>query len=247
MKIPVLLHQPFGPFVLESELPKSMLDAINKKTEEICSDPEKMDEYCSSTGSIPNLLLRDFEVVYFTEKFLEEIGFKELVEDLGNYYLERATTNSVNYDEVKLSIIDGGKDRDPSFKHSDKIRYADAWVNRYYAGDFTPLHDHGSDIAGVVFLKLPEGLQEEQEKNRESDGESYKSGGRNNGRLQFIFGCNNSFAHDEYAPSQHEGTLVLFPAWLSHLVYPMRCKGERRTMSFNLVSDKEYYEREAME
>ena len=245
MKLPVKLHQPFGPFVLETELPEHMIDAINQKTEEICSDPVEMEKFCSSTGSIPNLLLRDFEVVYFTEKFLTDIGFTNFVENLGNYYVDQAMTNNVSYDKVKLSIIAGeGLEGDSSFKHANKIRYADAWVNRYYAGDYTPLHDHGSDLAGVIFLKIPKDLKSEQLKNRESDGESYKSGGRSNGKIQFLFGCNNTFCHDEYSPSQHEGTLLLFPSWLGHLVYPMKCKGERRTLSFNLISDKEYYERQ---
>lgn len=246
MKIPVQIHQPFGPFILESYLPDEIVDELNRKTEEICNDPEEMDRYCSSAGNIPNLLLRDFEVVYFTEKYLEDIGFRSFAEKLGNYYVERAMTNNVGYDTVKLSIIDGGKDRDPSFTHSEDIRYSDAWVNRYYSGDFTPLHDHGSDLAGVVILKIPDGLIEEQIKNRESDGESYKSGSRSNGRIQFLYGGGNLFSHDEYTPSQEVGKVLLFPAWLGHLVYPMRGDYERRTMSFNLISEKEYFEREAL-
>ncbi len=247
MKLSVKIHQPFGPFIMETDLPKSMVDAINQKTEEVCSNPKEMEKYCSSTGNIPNLLLRDFEVVYFTEEFLEEIGFRKFVEELGDYYVEHSVTNNINYDRVKLSIIDGGKDRDPSFKHSDELRYSDAWVNRYYAGDFTPLHDHGSDLAGIVFLKIPRNLETEQLRSRDSDGESYKSGGRNNGRVQFIYGCNAPFSHDEYAPSQEVGKLMLFPSWLGHLVYPMKTTEERRTMSFNLISDREYYQREDLD
>jgi len=246
MKLSVKLHQPFGPYILETMLPKNMLDAINKKTEDICSDPKEMEKFCSSTGNIPNLLLRDFEVVYFTEEFLEQIGFRDFVEKLGNYFLENTDDNNLRYDDVKLSIIDGGKDRDPSFKHSDKLRYSDAWVNRYYAGDFTPIHDHGSDLAGLVFLEIPRSLEQEQYKNNDSAGDPYGEVSRNNGRVQFVYGGNNTFCSDNYTPEQEVGRLLLFPSWLGHLVYPMRTTEERRTLSFNLISSKEYYEREEM-
>jgi hypothetical protein len=29
------------------------------------------------------------------------------------------------------------------------------------------------------------------------------------------------------------GKLLVFPSWLRHFVYPFKCEGERRSMSFN--------------
>ena len=162
MKLPVRLHQPFGPHILETTCPKNIMDALNKKVEEICSDPEEMIKYCSSKGNIPNLLLRDLEVVYFAEDFLEEIGFVDFVETLGNYYVENVD-NKVPYQSVKLSVIT--PDSREVFKLSEDVLYSDAWVNRYYKGDYTPYHDHGSELAGVVVLKVPEELYEVNMKN----------------------------------------------------------------------------------
>lgn len=244
MKVPIKLHRPFGPFILESTCPQIIVDSLNQFTEESAKNPEMSDKYCYSSGNIPNLLLRDFEVVYLTEDFCEDIGLKEYVEMLGNYYLDRIDTQNYPYNEVKLSIINESGDDQKDFEYSDKMIYADAWVNRYYSGDYTPLHDHGSDLAGIIVLKYPEKeLNEENTKNVQSEGKQYSGAGRNGGRVQFIHGMNNTFTSDEYTPEQFECQTLLFPAWLSHLVYPMKTNSERRTLSFNLISDRAYYER----
>ena len=244
MKIPVKMHRPFGPVILESKCPQSIIDALNNFTEESCTDPDMKDKYCYSSGNIPNLLLRDFEVVYLEENFCDDIGLKDYVETLGNYYIKNIDTQNYPYDEVKLSIINEFGDSQKDFEYSNKILYVDAWVNRYYSGDYTPLHDHGSDLAGIIVLKYPEiELNEENIKNSSSEGKSYRGAGRNGGKVQFIHGMNNTFMSDEYTPEQYECQTLLFPNWLSHLVYPMKTNSERRTLSFNLISDKAYYER----
>ena len=238
MKLPVRLHQPFGPFVLETTCPKNIMDALNKKVDDICSDPEEMRKYCSSRGNIPNLLLRDLEVVYFEKDFLEDIGFTEFIETLGNYYIQN-TEGTHNHSSVKLSVITPG--HDGTFKLSHEILYSDVWVNRYYKGDYTPYHDHGSEIAGIVVLKIPEELSEVNLKNKESEGIDNR--GRIGGQVQLINGGNYDFSHDEYTPEQEEGTVLLFPAWLSHMTYPLPVNSERRSLSFNMVKESGYYDR----
>lgn len=238
MKLPVRVHQPFGPYVLETTCPKNIMDALNNKVDEICSNPEEMRKYCSSKGNVPNLLLRDLEVVYFSQDFLEEIGFVDFVETLGNYYLETAG-NRVPFDSVKLSVITPCSDA--TFKLSEDVLYSDAWVNRYYKGDYTPLHDHGSELAGIIVLKVPEELYEVNMKNKDSEG--VNNHGRMGGSVQFIHGGNFHFSHDEYIPDQEEGTVLLFPSWLYHMTYPLPVNSERRSMSFNLVQESGYYDR----
>lgn len=244
MKIPVKMHRPFGPFILESKCPENIVKSLNKFTEESSSNLEIKDKYCYSSGNIPNLLLRDFEVVYLSEDFCNDIGLKDYVETLGNYYLRNIDTQNFPYEEVKLSIINEFGDSQKDFQYSDELIYADAWINRYYSRDYTPLHDHGSDLAGIIILKYPEEeLNKENSKNLHSEGKAYRGSGRNGGRVQFIHGMNNTFMSDEYSPEQYECQTLLFPAWLSHLVYPMKTNSERRTLSFNLISDRSYYER----
>ena len=239
MKLPVKIHRPFGPYILETVMPDNMVDELNRKTEEVCSNTKEMEKYCSSKGNIPNLLLRDFEVVYFAEEYLKDIGFKSYIEKLGNYYLQKKEDNFAISNYVRLSTVDRGYD--PSFSHPENICYADAWVNRYYAGDYTPLHEHGSDLSGVIILKIPEILKEEQQKDFESEGLS-SNFFRNNGNLQFIHSSQHPLSAGEYTPEQKVGNVILFPSWLGHVMYPMRNNYERRSMSFNLVYDNMDFE-----
>jgi hypothetical protein len=237
LKVSVKTHQPFGPFVLETDCPKHMVDAINRKVEEICADKEEMDKYSSHTHAIPNLLARDLEVVYFSEKFLEEIGFKQYVEKLANYYSETAGNENANSEPLLLSLID----EDPHFIHRKSIRYSDAWVNRYREGDYTPVHTHGSVVAGVLLLKIPEDLELIQCKNLHNVMDNER---RSDGSLQYIYGSETTYSDHSWEPEQYDGKLILFPNWLAHLVYPMRnCNEERRTMSFNFITESEYDKR----
>lgn len=237
IKIPITMEQHFGPFILESKCPQNIVDSLNKFTEDACSNEEMQKKFCSSSGNTPNLLLRDFEVVFLTENFCEDIGLKEFVEKLGNYYLESSTCH---YHNVKLSIVNKNSDqKTKQFEYADKITYADAWVNRYYSGDYTPLHAHAPSLAGIIILKYPKKeLEKENSKNSESD--TVK---RSGGKLTFVYGANNLFCGAEYSPDQFECQTLIFPSWLSHLVYPMKTNSERRTLSFNLISEREYYER----
>lgn len=240
MKLPVKIHQPFGPYLLETTCPKNILDALNEKVEQVCSDPEEMKKYCSSKGNVPNLLLRDIEVVNFTYDFLEEIGFNDFVETLGDYYIENAHgSHQIGDSFVKLAVIDPA-DNDPGFKFSKDILYADVWVNRYYKGDYTPLHEHGASLAGIIILKLPEeDMYEVNLKNTESEGSNGDGNGRMGGHVQFVNGGNYTFSNGEYAPPQKEGTVLIFPNWLPHLTYPLPVNSERRSLSFNLVMGSE--------
>lgn len=245
MKLPVTLHQPFGPFVLESECPLDITNSINDFVDNSSNTDRTKTELCYSGGNIPNLLLRDFETIFLRESFCEEIGLKQYLENLGNYYMSRwlKIGRHPGYEKVKLSIIEeleGTQD----FKYSDRSIITDSWVNRYYSGDYTPLHEHGADLAGIVILKYPEEeLIKENTHNKQSEGREYIGDGRKNGQLQFIEGNSNKFSCPEYYPEQFVGQTLIFPSWLQHLVYPMKTNSERRTLSFNLVSEETYYER----
>lgn len=241
MKVSVKVHQPFGPYVLETDCPKHMVDAINKKTEEVCASKKEIDKYSSHSGNIPNLLARDLEVVYFEEDFLKEIGFKSYVEKIASHYVEKVapagSLDSLSDDEsLRLAIVD----EDSYFKHNKKIRYSDVWVNRYYKGDYTPIHSHGSVVAGVLLLKIPDDQEELQTKNLDA---VYEHETRTNGILQYVYGAENSYSCQTWEPEQYSGKMILFPNWLAHLVYPMKSNKERRTLSFNLITNEEYITR----
>lgn len=108
----------------------------------------------------------------------------------------------------------------------DDVRFAGMWAVSQLAGDFNPAHKHGGDFSAVIYLRLPEGMQAEW-----AAEDHYPSAGL----IEFIDGRPNRFARTGYRVRPQPGMLLIFPAWLLHTVYPFRCPGERRCLSFNVV------------
>lgn len=230
----VSFERPFGPSILVSKCPDDVLKNLNSYIDDVERDRELQKITSSEYGNIPNLLGRDVVNIYLTEKKCEEIGLKQLVEFLGNYYLQ--TNREWNLDEmdsVKLSVITN----DAEFTYAEKYLYSDCWINRYYKGDYTPIHNHGSDLAGIIFLKVPEEIKEMN--NIKEHPESNKL----HGRVQFLYGHQDTFCSNTWTPEQEDGIIMIFPNWLNHLVYAQKTNEERRTLSFNLINEDEYHMR----
>jgi len=219
------LVKPFGPIILKSRLPHTIFDQIN----------EYVEKFENSSQQFPNLLLRDIDNIYLEKEFCDKIGFTTFVEDLGNIYLNKVS-DPFNYSKLVLNVKH--KDNDPDFINLDKI-YAEAWVNRYYSGDYSPLHRHGSVLSGIVFLKITMDLMKEQNYVQSNGKESLLNLGKLNGKLEFVLNSHYSMCDSTWSPPQEMATDLLFPGWLSHHTYPFKNKNERRTLSFNLVPNGE--------
>ena len=112
----------------------------------------------------------------------------------------------------------------PEWTTDAKVSFR-VWVVSQYAGDFNPVHIHDANLSGVAFLKVPPGFEEEYKKEDHHP---------TAGCLEFLGSIPNHFARHSYVVKPKVGDLYLFPSWLAHQVYPFRCEGERRSMSFNV-------------
>ena len=102
------------------------------------------------------------------------------------------------------------------------------WINDMREGEYNPVHTHnGPTNAGwscVLFLKVPEFINDVKHKHKFHDGQ-----------LCFI-----GYDKKIYWITPEVGDFYLFQANQQHTVYPFKTKikGEiRRSMSFNLVED----------
>ena len=93
------------------------------------------------------------------------------------------------------------------------------WVNFQKKGEFNPMHNHGGVVSVVIFIKIPEELDEERSKSTFS--------AKASGCLQFMF-------FDQHIVVEpKEAMMYIFPAYLWHSVYPFVTDTERISMSFN--------------
>lgn len=246
MKIDLEIIKPFGPQILISKCPEKILNKINDFVERVETNNEDKELYSSLSGNLPNLLLRDIENIFLPYDFCREIGLKKVLEELSDKYNDYYEQSDLK-ETYKLSqVIAQNCGEHGGFVNSDKIIYADCWVNRYFSGDYTPIHTHGADLSGIIFLKIPQKeLELEAEENFESQGlHSQKTYDvRDSGRVHFVYGSNQTYCENMWKPDQIEGNILIFPAWLNHLVYPQKTNKERRTLSFNMICKDEYYDR----
>jgi hypothetical protein len=249
----LIIKRHFGPYILRHKCPTTILESLNQYTDSIVENESFSKIYSSKHSSVPNLLKRDFEVIYLDYEFCENIGFCDYVSELSKQYINHIVTNSYDdYGNEESSFYFRNVEptlskiyQDSAFKYSDKIEIADAWINRYFSGDFTPMHIHGSDLSGIIFMNISDDLIEERIDYDHSDKDSnekqylienniqhYKP----NGGLHFYYKSNGDIMDNEsYVPEQKTGNVILFPSFLSHLVYPQKNNVERRTLSFNII------------
>ena len=112
----------------------------------------------------------------------------------------------------------------PEWTTNAKVSFR-VWVVSQYAGDFNPVHIHDANLSGVAFLKVPPGFEAEYKKEDHHP---------TAGCLEFLGSIPNHFARHSYVVKPKVGDLYIFPSGLAHQVYPFRCEGERRSMSFNV-------------
>jgi hypothetical protein len=101
------------------------------------------------------------------------------------------------------------------------------WIVSQRAGTPSPMHFHSGDISGVLYLKVPQLHQEDEEEQK-----TYISG-RQAGYVNFLIGGKQRFARSLISFKPCVGDFYIFPGWLLHGAEPFRGTGERRSLAFN--------------
>lgn len=101
------------------------------------------------------------------------------------------------------------------------VEVYELWLNCQREGDYNPVHVHGGDFSGVLYLRVPDQV----------DGSDY------GGSICF-------HGPEAYDPTRFRmgmvqyfmpvpGTYYVFPAWQPHSVMPFKGPGERWSIAFN--------------
>jgi len=151
---------------------------------------------------------------------------------------------------IKQTLADTGDD-DKEIKTDIQTM----WTVHSYAGDYNPLHDHGTrsymGLSCILYLKVPPqieaiglpsdamiaagvtpGFQGLNGASGAVDGFTYLCWGANGMRdVNMLRPITEEYVKPEV------GTMIIFPAWLRHAVMPFSGEGERRTFSANINVD----------
>jgi len=110
----------------------------------------------------------------------------------------------------------------------NSIEISGAWVNFMKAGDFNPPHIHiNCNLSSVLFLEIPKGLEKER---KEFIGRHFGPG-----TLEFLYGECRELNNYNMNVAPEVGDLVIFPANVTHVVSPFKCKGTRISLAANFI------------
>tara|TARA_Y100000310_G_scaffold152579_1_gene152068 strand:+ start:1114 stop:1830 length:717 start_codon:yes stop_codon:yes gene_type:complete len=223
-KIDIHTLMPFGPIILHAAIPMYVVDNYNKYCDKIMANKKQLKKQDHSQNLAGNVRSEFF----IDDKFIKEE--KNLL-NIVNLMAQRMliADNRGREDEVSVGFLKNApattmKILPGAITGCDLVSL---WCVSQWAGDFNPLHIHSGDLSGVLYLKMPEGLKEEYEK------EDHHAAV---GDIQFIAGTPQAFSRNNLKVKPTVGDFYVFPAWLHHTVYPFRTKNEeRRSLAFNIV------------
>ena len=143
----IKIIRPFGPSILKVEIPKNIIDELNKYIDLIVLDNEKK----------TNLNYGEKLAGDVTQEFKLE---KEMITKIG--WLD--FLGKCVYEWIKKDLG----------KNITKFNLIDSWVVRQFKNEYNPTHWHGGHISGAGFLKVPKSLGEstQQKKSKKYRGGS---------------------------------------------------------------------------
>jgi len=236
--ISVAMRNKLAVNIMRAEIPLNVIDELNEHIDEVIV-PASQDLSGGLVGQInqnekSGQWLFPHNDAGVGEQFadiLNKLGKEYIKQTLGQLYLPDG-----RYKEVKTDI-------------------QTMWTVHSYAGDYNPLHDHGTrsfmGLSCILFLKVPPQIEsiDLPPEDRVAAGDTPGFQGLNgasgavDGFTYLCWGINGMRDVNMLRPIQEEyvkpevGTMIMFPAWLRHAVMPFSGEGERRTFSANLNVD----------
>jgi hypothetical protein len=204
-------HAPFSPMLMEYDIPKPYLNMLNNYGDEISANDEKSKQLDWSENLVGN--------VKQEHKIEEHILYGRPDTNLPRFFDWIGQCTNLYMKTMHSCRIP--PDKESAEKGIDKVMMHNIWLVNSIAGDFNPPHMHFGMLSAAGWLKVPESVEKNEEREKA-------------GWIEFLYGNPNIFVDWKYTVKPHVGQLFLFPAWMIHQVFPFRGNGLRRTISFNI-------------
>ena len=214
------IHTMPAVYVLETQMPKDMIDSVNDYMDEYKHDKNKQ--------SLANTLVGQIDK---GEQLLLDHNDKRMVEY--NNFICNLGAEYINHFAASGNSLKGPK----------QVQIDETWSVHSYDGDYNPIHDHGTKtimgISTTAWTKVPPQIGAKATANSPTYS-LYNESGHSDGCIAFQYGQVSVIDSDRLKPAQsfvmtpEVGKLLIFPSWLQHMVYPFKGEGERRTIASNL-------------
>tara|TARA_B100001250_G_C19570930_1_gene687588 strand:+ start:63 stop:785 length:723 start_codon:yes stop_codon:yes gene_type:complete len=221
-------YQPFGPIIYRDMMSDDfhsyvvdniphILEEQNNASSKLIGNIENQWSTRDSDYGMYYIFLKTHIFNYV--KKINEIRKSYLVEDSDetelvlsalteNVYPENDLDPCLSFDNIKLDDI--------------TFDIGLPWLNIQKPGEFNPIHNHGGILSGILFIQIPDEIEEE----------------RRNSEIKFKSAIGLlSFMKDDklVRVKPKDKGLLLFPSGLLHGVNPFNVDVERVTMSFNVT------------
>lgn len=210
---------PFGPLIAYQCLSEDTVKELNRICDDHVKGKHKLSDHSNTlVGKVREELSMPDEGASLV---MDEIGVL-----LDNYL--KVSDARLRLSEVKSHI---------NLKTRPGVN---AWYVRQFAGDYNPIHQHTKcDFSCIGFLKIPNHLEREWEREDEKLGQNATNKSVSQGLTQFVSGDGSKdWTLNGFYLKPKAGDFWLFPAHLQHMVWPFKGKGERRSFSMNIALDE---------
>jgi hypothetical protein len=207
---------------------------------------QKVPHISMSNGS--DKILTPFgPMIYQTFLSNEEVSLllsegNKLTQEIDNYSLSLAGNmkrgNSFRYKEEfrnnfapvimdKANLFVSGVSKVFGFKlpESENMDLFDLWINYQKPNDFNPIHTHSHFLSFVVYCDVPQTIFEEQAESNLPVA----------GHISFNYGeAMTPLSNQSFVVKPENNLMFIFPAKLSHTVYPFYSEGTRVSVAGNI-------------
>ena len=202
----VKVIRPFGPSIARVKMPDELVKNLNNYIEQVIQDKDKSVNL-NHGKKLAGHVTQEFKL---EESFILSSGFQKFLADSVAKWIKL----SENKDVTEFKMIS-------------------SWVVRQFQNEYNPVHWHGGHISGVGYLKVPNSLGENPQKNKKYN---------NNGKIELIHGSKQFLSGSSMNITPEVGYFYFFPHYLMHTVYPFfETKEERRSISFNALIDEKIF------
>lgn len=202
----IRILRPFGPAIAVVKMPIDIIDKLNSYVDKIILDEEKT-KNLNHGDKLAGNVTQEFKL---EQSFMKEIGWANFLGKGVQNWLARTTG-----------------------KQLSKFNLIESWIVRQFKNEYNPLHWHSGHVSGVGYLKVPDNLGDQIQKDKKAN---------LNGHLQLIHGNKLFNCQSEIHFKPEVGNFYFFPNYLMHTVYPFTDSNqERRSISFNANIDNDIY------